>query len=162
MEHAARSARIVLARLDHEDVCAHLGGDPRQLVCGAAAHRNVHEDAVSGALCELEAEALKFPVRVFSLGAYADILRVNRMGETLGERVRMNDVHDVSLGFVNGPNESAGLREQVFAHVAQIDPDDEHDAAGLWVFGIGLHEDLQGATRTSQASGVPTGSCRQT
>ena len=67
----------------------------------------------------------------------------------------MNHVHDVNLGVVYRSDESARLREQVFADVAQVDPNDEDDAAGLLVFGICLHGNLRCTAEALNASNVP-------
>jgi hypothetical protein len=89
-------------------------------------------------------EALEHRLRVLDLEDRSGVLVVAGSDEALKEQLRVHDVHDVNLGFVNRPDESEGLRNQMFAHLAQIYPDDEDDTAGLHAWGMCGHGNLLG------------------
>jgi hypothetical protein len=77
-------------------------------------------------------ELYSCPLRVLDLVNDAGIPLFRGTDEAQKRRLGTNDAHDVSLGFVDRPDERAGRLEQMFADVAQVDPTTMTTRFGCW------------------------------
>jgi hypothetical protein len=143
----------VIVRLNHKHVRVHLGGDLHELGRGIP-DRRVHDNVGAPrlrTLPEMVAEPLEFQGRALGIGAGTKA-RGAGMRNPLWKAL-VDDVNHVQLCFVDRANEIAGPCQQVFADVAQIDSDDQHDSARFLALGIFVHGDLRSKTGPLGADG---------
>ena len=144
VEHAEGLPTVVFVRLHDEDVGAHLRGDAGELA-RRGPDGGMHEDPCSRVVFERVRETVKDVLRAHDVVSGARVLRVAWTDDAQKGRFGRDNVHHMNLRFVDRPDESAGLRQQVLSDTAHVDPDDDDDTAGLldWLdLGMRVHTRL--------------------